>query len=194
MCISTVFNNIMSQNKLTATEPFTCSLKVHSHLTFAFFSKSTFRSNLRFVHTKRLRHRHRNVDGRHLWSLTGTVTGRVGCIPILPVKRYGDSNGVALCERAFKHGVNGDVNANVFLFHLRYSLSSPPELEFRPPPERQWAVALLSYTLVHKNSKLSLLMVAWTQAQVVNSNSTSAVQDPHANAIRLRSHHYSVST
>ena len=41
---------------------------------------------LRLVHTQRLCHLQRNVDGRHLWSLAGAVTGRMGCIPILPVK------------------------------------------------------------------------------------------------------------
>ena len=56
------------------------------------------KQTLRSIHTEWLRHRHRNIDGQHLWSLTETVTGRMGCIPIFASQR----NGVAWCEWAFK--------------------------------------------------------------------------------------------
>ena len=54
------------------------------------------KQTLRSIHTEW--HRHRNIDGQHLWSLTETVTGRMGCIPIFARQR----NGVVWCERAFK--------------------------------------------------------------------------------------------
>ena len=56
---------------------------------------------LRLIHTERLRRPHHNIDGRHLWSLMDTVTGRMGCIPIFPIKCYGDGDGVARYEWAF---------------------------------------------------------------------------------------------